>query len=155
MRIKYKLNYKPELTREAFILNTKIFVSPSYFEVIQNEYNQGDIDNPIAFCKQWTEQEQNQLMTEETYLSGKIRYMLDDESLTDIGGDKDIENLTAMDIIENLCSNIKHYHDLYREKCKDFESLGEEINKINVQFQELNLQIQDAVYPHQKPKFVS
>jgi hypothetical protein len=129
-------NNKPELTREAFILNTKVFVSPSYFDMIQYEYNKGNINNPLAFCKQWTEQEQNQLMMEETYLSGKIRYMLDDESLTDIGGDKDIENLSAMDIIENLCSNIKHYHDLYFEKCNELKSLRIMLQKTQLTMKE-------------------
>lgn len=109
--------------------------------MIQYEYNEG-INNPLAFCKQWTEQKQNQLMMEETNLFGKIRYMLDDESLTDIGGDKDIENLTAMDIIENLCGDIKHYHDLYREKCNDYKSLGEELKKLVANFQKLKLDME-------------
>ncbi len=139
------MNNKPELTREAFILNTRVFVSPLYFDMIQCEYNKGDINNLLVFCKQWTEQEQNQLMMEETYLSGKIRYMLDDESLTDIGGDKDIENLTAMDIIENLCDDIKHYHDLYREKCTELKSFGEELKKLNEEIKNLKPDIERLV----------
>ncbi len=149
------MNNKPELTREAFILNTKIFVSPKYFEVIQYEYDKGDINNPIAFCKQWTKQEHNKQMIEEMNLSGKIRYMLDDEALTDIGGDKHTEDLTAMDLIENLCGEIKHYHDLYLKRNSEYKQLGESLTQINLQFQELVSEIKDAAYPQLKPKFIS
>lgn len=130
------MNNKLELTREAFMKKTGLFVSPLYFDMIQLEYKEYQGESPEAFCTDWINN--NKYSIVETELSGKLKYVIDDDSLTALGNSNvpDVEDLTALDIIENLCSDIKNLHDLCSEKDKDIKSLLDASQNLLLSFKE-------------------
>lgn len=133
-------------------------MTPEYFDIILSDYNESKQNDPVPFCKQWMKD--HDYMIFETELTGKLRYMIDDDALTALGNSKakDVDDLTAMDIIENICQDEKMLHEYCIQQDKNYNVLKECWTKLSSQFEGLKYQLlylQDVANPQQKPRFIS
>jgi hypothetical protein len=153
------MSNKPELTRKAFMKNTGVFMTPEYFDsMILSDYNESKQNDPLVFCKQWMKDHDG--MTVETELTGKLRYIIDDTALTALDNSDvpEVEDLTGLDIIENICQDERALYDHCIQQEKNYDALKECWTELSSQFEKLKYQLlylQDAANPQQKPRFIS
>lgn len=130
------------MTRTDFINLTGIFVSPSYFRMIVDDYEEQQELSPECFALQW--KSDNEYLFQTIELKGNITCPIDDEDITAIGTDHDIvEDRNVYDVINDLL--IREYSG--REKIDEFRATLEEIkgsvdtNKIMKAIKNLQLQL--------------
>jgi hypothetical protein len=94
--------------RDYFMEQTGVFVTHTFFDIIQLEFNRSKL-SPKAFCNYWYAHNSDIFQT--IQFTGKIKFVIEDDSISDLGGEIDLDNLTTMDLIENLSREIKRSDD--------------------------------------------
>ncbi|HEX2985993.1 MAG TPA: hypothetical protein VHO71_04185 [Caproiciproducens sp.] len=144
---------KAVMTRADFIKYTGIFVSPFYFDQILTDYRNSDGEAVSSFCKRWKDEHKSKLV--ESVLDGTVQYSIDDVSLTLFNNSMGTGGVTAIEMIESLCSEIEKLENLYISKCRELQSVSETMAKVNLNLQELKLHMEDAFDPNAKFRILS
>lgn len=122
-----------KLTRENFMKTTGVFVSHTYFDFIQHQYQASKL-NEVDFYEKWNIENLPYFCSANDCAT--FKYMLDDMILSD--GIVDNENAMSMqDIIENLSfeiyDNVKKLdkiHSANEELAKQTKDLAKSVKEI-------------------------
>ncbi len=114
---------KAELTRKEFIAETGVFVTHTYFDIsIKEEYIQSELTK-----EEYLKDIINDGRVIE--LADNTKVFIDDDNITQIGGDKDIEDLTTMDLLENLSEEFAFWQNRYMKQNNFLHEIGNEIKQ--------------------------
>lgn len=124
------INYKMEdfVPREEFIKRTGIFVTPEYFEYIQNKWVNESERMGVSVDDFVDNYEKNHIgQIAETELNGTFKYLIMDESVSCMHDDWDICDPDIWDIVNSLACDLAYERE---EKQKAFEKAIEAMENV-------------------------
>jgi len=135
------MNNNNTLTREYFIQQTGVFVSHIYYDLMikpKFEKQEKQWAKPIAFCNWWYAHNSYNFID---ITDGNLKICCDDESLTNLGGEIELEDMTVTNLLDNLSEDQNYWYKRFAELQSQFNEFSNSQKILDIKLKKLDIQM--------------